>query len=310
MKVVFMGTADFALPALENIKEYVSLVVSQPDRPSGRGSKLKASPISEFAIENNLKLERPEKCRAPEFVERLKEENADLFVVAAYGQILPQRILDIPKHGCINLHGSLLPRWRGAAPVQRCIEAGDTVSGVTLMLMDKGMDTGDMIALEETQIGEHEVAGELYSRLSIIAGEMITSWLPKLVTGDFKHEKQDDSLATLAPKVTKEDGILDWEQPLQESYNQFRAFTPVPGASLLTTFGSLKVHDARPAKYTGVSGTVLSLDEELVVAIGDGSLSLRTVQLPGKKRVSGLDFANGARLEVGNCLKAKDENDS
>ncbi|MCB0825275.1 MAG: methionyl-tRNA formyltransferase [Armatimonadetes bacterium] len=302
MKFAFFGTAPFAVPALERLAPHIELVVSQPDRPTGRGLKTQMSPVKAKALELGLPVETPERCRTPEYVERLQQLEVDAFIVAAYGQILPQRILDIPPRGCINLHGSILPRWRGAAPVQRCIEAGDTVSGVTLMQMDKGMDTGDIIAIEETPIGESEVAGELYYRLSILAADMIEEWAPRIASGDYQSTPQDNDLATMAPKVTKSDSLLNFEQSAAEAYRNFRAFTPAPGAWIETNLGTLKIHEINPIDGSGTVGQVLAVRPNLVVAFAEGALNLVQVQPEGRKRLSGADFANGARIEVGDCL--------
>lgn len=302
MKFVFFGTAPFAVPALERLAPFVELVVSQPDRPTGRGLKTQMSPVKAKALELRLPVETPEKCRDPEYIERLKKLEVDAYIVAAYGQILPQSILEIPPRGCINLHGSLLPRWRGAAPVQRCIQAGDTISGVTLMQMDKGMDTGDIIAMEETPIGESEVAGDLYARLSYLAADMIEQWAPKIAAGDYQRTPQDNTLATMAPKVTKSDSQLTFEQSAADAYQNFRAFTPAPGAWIETNLGTIKVHEIGLANGSGSIGQVLAVRPNLVVAFAEGALNLVQVQPEGRKRLSGADFANGARIEVGNCL--------
>lgn len=300
MRLAYFGTAPFAVPALEKLAPHVVLVVSQPDRPSGRGMKLQPSPVKAKAEELGIPVQTPEKARDPEFVEFLKTLDCDAFVVAAYGQILPKRILDIPKQGCINLHGSILPQWRGAAPIQRGVEAGDTVSGVTLMQMDKGMDTGDIIAIETTGIGPDETAGELYNRLAVIAGDLAEAWLPLIVKGNYPRTPQNDEEATLAPKVNKEDARLDFTESLTTNYNRFRAFTPAPGAYLETNLGKLKIHKARAVTdQSGEPGEVLATRPNLIVAFADGALDLVEVQAEGRKRVSGEDFANGAQLAVG-----------
>lgn len=303
MRLAYFGTASFAVPALERLAGSVVHVVSQPDRPTGRGLKVQMSPVKEAALRLGLPVSTPEKAREPEFVEFLKSLDCDVFVVAAYGQILPQRILDIPKRGCVNLHGSILPRWRGAAPVQRAVEAGDSESGVTLMQMDKGMDTGDMIAISRTGIGADETAGELYDRLAVIAGDLAEEWLPRIALGDYSREKQDDVLATHAAKVTKEDAVLTCDLTMETAYNRYRAFTPTPGAVLMTKEGPLKILRARMASGNdGEAGEILAVRPDLVVAFADGALDLVEVQSVGRKRVSGADYANGARLGPGDRL--------
>lgn len=305
MKVVYFGTAAFAVPGLERIAEHVCLVVSQPDKASGRGLETRPSPVKAKALELGLRVVTPAKCRTAEFVEEVRGLGADLNVVAAYGQILPESLLGASARGSVNLHGSLLPRWRGAAPVQRAIEAGDVETGVTLMQMDAGLDTGDIIAMERTPIGLTEVAGEVYDRLSHMAGEMIEAWLPLLVSGSYPREKQDDSLSSHAAKVTKEDGRLSGGMDARVAYDKFRAFTPVPGAYVETSEGPLKL--LRAAYVPGslavggavLGGTVVGVRPSLVVAFADGCLNLLEVQPAGRKRMEGSAFANGARIGVG-----------
>lgn len=303
MKLVYFGTAPFAVPALERLAPCVSLVVTQPDRPSGRGMKLQPSPVKAKALELGLRVETPEKCREAGFLELLRAEDADVFVVAAYGQIVPQALLDIPKHGCVNLHGSVLPRWRGAAPIQRAIEAGDTETGVTLMQMDAGMDTGDIIATERTSIGKHELAGAVYERLADMAAEMAESWLPVIAQGKHPRVPQQNELASHAPKVKKVDAELRSTLTLNEAYDKFRAFSPVPGAWLSAPIGAIKILACRPVPgVIGAAGEVLMTKPNLVVGFTTGALNLIEVQPQGRGRMSGVDFANGARLQVGDRL--------
>lgn len=298
MRIVYFGTAEFAVPALERIASRVVAVVSQPDRPRGRQSRVLPSPVSERAIALGLPLLRPEKARDPAFIDELKALDADVFVVAAYGQILRQVVLDIPKRGCFNLHGSILPAYRGAAPIQRCLMNGDAETGVTLMLMDAGMDTGDMVAVARTPIDPAETAGELTPRLARVAADLIEAWLPRIAAGDFPREPQDDSQATHASKLTREDGFLELSRPSYVVFNQFRGVTPNPGASI----GDLLVHDCAVAEASGQPGTIVALKPHVVVACGEGGLALITVQAPGRKAMSGRDWANGARMTVGSRL--------
>lgn len=300
MRIVYFGTADFAVPALRAIAEHVTLVVSQPDRPKGRGLKMQASPVKEAALELGLRVETPEKSRSPEFREILEAENADVFLVAAYGQILSQAVLDIPKRGCINLHGSILPRWRGAAPIQRAIEAGDTETGVTLMQMDKGMDTGDMIAIETRAIGAHETAGEVYGDLAELAGRMAAEWMPKIVAGEYVRTPQDHELKTMAPKVEKAEAEITSDLDMATAYNRFRACTPAPGAFVSSELGLIKLHRVRPVEgMGGEPGTLLAIEGQVVVALKDGALNLEEFQLEGRKRITAKDFLNGAHLTPG-----------
>ncbi len=303
MKIVYFGTASFAVPALKALAPYIVLVVSQPDRNSGRGLKLQSSPVKQAAEELGLQVSTPEKARDSEFIEYLSTLDCDVFVVAAYGQILPQRILDIPKQGCINLHGSILPAWRGAAPIQRAIEAGDSETGVTLMQMDKGMDTGDIIAISKTKINSDETAGELYERLSEISASLVTEWISKISTGSYERIPQNNQLATHAAKLEKSHGILDFELDALTNYNRLRAVTPSPGASLETIFGTIKILKANLIQNeTGKPGEVLATKPNLKVAFQVGAIELLVVQPAGKKKVSGSDFANGARIDPGQRL--------
>ncbi|MBS1717028.1 MAG: methionyl-tRNA formyltransferase [Armatimonadetes bacterium] len=303
MSVVFFGTASFAVPALRVVAKHCALVVTQPDRPSGRGMKLQASPAKEAAMELALPVATPEKARDPEFVASIAALNPDILVVAAYGQILSEALLNTGKHGGINLHGSILPKYRGAAPIQRAIMDGETKTGVTLMQMAKGMDTGDIIDIDETAIVPDETYGELQDRLAEIAARQLEEWLDRLVAGTYPRLEQDHSKATHAAKLTKQEGELQWDSPAAKEYNRFRAFTPSPGATLRTKLGLVRISKARLHTETGEPGTVLKLSAGCLVAFGDGSIELLEVQPEGRKRISGLDFANGYRLSPGSKLK-------
>ncbi len=307
MRLIYFGTAEFAVPALRRMAEHVVLVVSQPDRPKGRGHHLQASPVKLAALELGLPVETPEKCRAPEFVAVLQSLKADALLVAAYGQILSQAVLDSARCGGINLHGSILPKYRGAAPIQRAIQSGDTETGVTLMQMDKGMDTGDAIAIETLGIGSEETAGELTPRLADLAAAMAEDWMPKIVAGAYSRTPQNPEEATYAPKVEKAEAEIILTNPAKTEFNRYRAFTPAPGAFMKTSVGVLKIRRAKPAEGTGAQGTVLSVSPELVVACGEDALSLVEVQPEGKKAMSGRDFANGAHLRPGTNLIASSE---
>lgn len=303
MRLVFFGTSDFAVPALERIAQHVVLVVSQPDKPSGRGLALQPSAVKVAANELGLAVECPIKSRAPEFAERLSTINADLFVVASYGQILSKSLLDIPRHGCVNLHASILPQYRGASPIQSAILAGEKESGVSLMQMDIGLDTGAVIAVEKIPIGSDETAGELHDRLAQIAAVLISDWIERLATGQYNAVPQDVSQATHSGKINKADAELDFQRDADAEYTRLRAYTPYPGAYLQTSSGTLRVRMARLAMdRNGVIGTVLETKPDLVVAFRSGSLVLNEVQPQGRRTISGSDFANGARIAVGDCL--------
>ena len=302
MRLVYFGTGSFSIPALRALAEHVCLVVTQPDRPTGRGMKVQPSPAKLAAHELSLPVDTPDRARSPEFVSKIALLRADALVVASYGQILSQRLLDAAIRGGINLHGSILPAWRGAAPIQRAIQNGDSETGVTLMQMDKGMDTGDVIAIERTPIGADETYGELQERLAGLAAQMAAVWMPRIVAGEYPRSPQDDRLATLAPKIEKAECQLDLTGDAQQEYAKHRAFSPTPGAFIRTPLGVLRVTNARLGTGTGAPGVVLSTGAGLEVAFGSGSLILLEVQPEGKKRMTGRDFANGARLKPGSSL--------
>lgn len=302
MRLVYFGTAPFAVPALRAVAGHVALVVSQPDRPSGRGMRLQPSPVKLAAQELGLPVETPERCRAPEFVERVRALKADALLVAAYGQILSVALLESAKRGGMNLHGSILPRYRGAAPIQRAILAGEQETGVALMQMDKGMDSGDVIDVRTTPIGADETAGELTDRLAAMAAEMAAEWMPRIGSGDYPRTPQNHEAATFAPKIERTESELSTSRPADEEYRRFRAFTPSPGVFVALGEGPLKVLRARTAEASLEPGSVAVGPDGLMLGFSSGALRLEEVQPPGKRRMSGLDYANGARLRSGDRL--------
>lgn len=302
MSIVYFGTADFAVPALEAVSPEVALVVTQPDRPSGRGLKMQPSPVKRKAFELGLPVETPEKARDADFIERIERLSPDFLLVAAYGQILPPRLLESGKQGGINLHGSILPKYRGAAPIQRALLNGDAETGITLMQMDKGMDTGDIIDIRTLPILPDQTYGELQDRLSEMAAQMAAEWLPRLKQGVYSRTPQPSEGASIASKVTKDEAELRFTEPIESSYNRFRAFTPSPGAYLQTKFGRVRLaaaHRAPAGPTPAPPGTVHLPD---LVAFSDGYLELVEVQPEGKKRMTGRDFFNGLRLRTGDVL--------
>ncbi|CAN5410879.1 methionyl-tRNA formyltransferase [soil metagenome] len=301
MRLVFFGTGTFAVPALRAMADHVALVVTQPDAPSGRGGRLTPSATKLAALELGLTVETPEKARSKEFRERIESLEADALLVASYGQILSERLLNSAKRGGINLHGSILPRWRGAAPIQRSIEAGDPETGITLMQMDRGMDTGDSIEIVRTPIGPEETYGELQNRLAGIAAAMAVEWMPRIVAGDYERTPQSEEGVTIAPKIEKAEAELSFERDAKGEHDRFRAFSPNPGPFLRTTNGQWKLHRVGLAQGSGEPGEVLALNP-LTVAFKNGALALEEVQPEGKKRMSGRDAANGARLRPGSRL--------
>ncbi len=298
MSLIFFGTGSFAIPTLRSLADSVTLVITQPDRPTGRGLKLTPSPVKQVALELGITVETPEKARAPEWVERIQALRPDALVVASYGQILSQRLLDSARIGGINLHGSILPRYRGAAPIQRAIFSGDSETGITLMQMDKGMDTGDIIHVETTEIGHDETYGELQDRLALVAAQIAVDWMPRLLGGSYSRQTQDNAFATSAPKVEKAEAEISILRDAREEYNRLKAFSPEPGPFLNTQFGILRISKARLSGEMGEPGTLLATSP-LSIALRNGSIELHEVQPEGKKRMTGKDFANGARLRPG-----------
>lgn len=302
MRLAVFGTGSFAVPTLRAIADHVVVVVSQPARPSGRGLQRRPSPVHQAAQELGLRTETPEKSRSPEFVELLRSLDLDALVVASYGQILSEAVLTSAVRGGINLHGSLLPAYRGAAPIQRSILAGDRETGVSLMQMDRGMDTGDVIAAEPLAIDPDETYGALQDRLAELAASLASQWMPTIVAGNYPKIPQDSTRATLAPKVDKAEADLDVQRHARTEYNRFRAFTPNPGATLHTCHGMVKISKAQYDERSGPPGTALATSPLCVVAFTGGSIALVEVQPEGKKRMSGRDFANGLRMRPGDVV--------
>ncbi|MCB9687666.1 MAG: methionyl-tRNA formyltransferase [Alphaproteobacteria bacterium] len=307
MRVAFLGTPDFAVPTLDALVaagHEVVLVVAQPDRPAGRGQQLTSPPVAARAKALGLPLAQPKALRSGPFPERFLSLGLDVAVVVAYGRILPKALLDGPRHGCVNVHASLLPRWRGAAPIQHAILAGDALTGVCTQRMEETLDTGPLWASIETAIGPHETAGQLHDRLSAMAAEVAVHTLTLLATG--APVPQDEEGATYAGKIEKEHGRLDLRGSAVELDRRARAMTPWPGGWIATADGPIKVLEERPADGAGAPGTVLSTSP-LVVACGEGALELARVQLPGRRPVSGADAANGLRLKVGDRFPGTEE---
>jgi methionyl-tRNA formyltransferase len=302
MSVAFFGSGEFAVPALRAIAEQVRLVVTQPDRPSGRGLAPRPTPVKLAAADLGIQVAQPSSCRDPGFAEEIAARNLDALIVAAYGQILPQRLLDASSQGAFNLHASALPSYRGAAPIQHALLNGDTETGVTLMKMDKGMDTGDIIAIERAAIGPDEVYTELEDRLSKVAARLLTAWLPRLVSGNFTASPQDHERATLAPKLSHSDAELSFSRNASREYCRYRAFSERPGAWIQTRFGRLILRRARLDWRQGTEGEILSLEGGMTVGFAVGSLRIIEGQPEGKRRMAAKDLANGWRLAVGTNL--------
>jgi methionyl-tRNA formyltransferase len=307
-RVVFMGTPSFAVPSLRALArtEEVTLVATNPDRPSGRGLALSASPVKEAALSLGLPVFQPERARRPEAVERFAAESPDLIVVAAYGHILPQSILDIPRHGCINVHASILPRYRGAAPINWAVARGETVTGVTIMQMDAGMDTGDVLHVRELPIGDDDTAESIYPRLADLGAEALVEALGMLRAGTLRRVPQDASRATTAPILKKEHGRIDWSRPAEEVRNLCRGMTPWPSAYTVHGGKTLKVLAsavAASAPSGAAPGEIVSAGKEgVVVACGSGALRLVLVQPEGGKAMPSAAWAAGRRLAPGERL--------
>ncbi len=310
LRIIFMGTPEFACPTLRTLidrGENVVAVVTQPDRPKGRGQQTLPPPVKVLAEEHGIKVLQPVKVRLPESIEEIRALEPDLIVVIAFGQILPKALLDIPKYGCINVHASLLPRYRGAAPLNWCIINGESETGVTTMMMDVGLDTGDMLLKSATPIDPDEDTQSLHDRMSKLGAELLAETLDRLVAGELVPEKQDDSLTCYAPIMKKEDGLIDWQKSARDIKNQVRGMTPWPGAFSYLDDKLLKVYKVQTATGSGVPGTVLAASREgIEVACGEGSLLISELQLEGKKRMAAGDFLAGYKVQPGLALGRKD----
>jgi methionyl-tRNA formyltransferase len=308
LKVLFLGTAEFARPTLDALlasPHEVIGVVTQPDRPKGRGQKTIPTPVKTLALEAHLPVHQPEKIRDPAFLKVLESIKPEIMVVAAYGQILSAPVLAVPPRGCVNVHGSLLPKYRGAAPIVRAILGGETRTGITTMFMDPGMDTGPILLTEETEIGEEDTAGTLHDRLARIGARLLLRTLEGLETNTIIPKPQDPTLATLAPKIEKEEARIRWGAPARQTFNQIRAFDPWPGAFTLLAGRILKLF--RPRLIEGGAqeppGTIVRASNEgLRVAASQGYLLVREAQVESRPRMRVSDFLRGNPLAAGERL--------
>lgn len=309
-RVVFMGTPEFAVPSLRALADdgryEIVGVITQPDRPAGRGKKLTACPVKQFALERGLPVFQFEKIRLPEGVARMKALAPDVAVTAAFGQILTQELLDIPARGTINVHASLLPRYRGSAPINWCILNGETETGVTIMRTDAGIDTGDMLRARSTPIGDMETAGELTARLSQLGAELLAETLPDYLAGKIAPVKQDPEKASYQPMLKKAMGEVDWTRPAHEIACQVRGLNPWPCAFTQLNGEALKLYLARPVEWDDGAepGAVVasSAREGLVVRCGKGALEIMEMQAPGGKRMAAKAYLAGRRIDVGTRL--------
>ena len=304
-RVIFAGTPEFSVPSLEAlIRADLDLVAvyTQPDRPAGRGKQLQASAVKRCAMEAGLPVNQPRSLKQAKAQAKLLELKADLMVVTAYGLILPKAILEGPRLGCVNVHASLLPRWRGAAPIQRAIQAGDAETGVTLMQMEAGLDTGDILASVSTPISEEDTGGSLHDRLSLLGGTCLAEHLPSLIAGELVPKPQNDALACYANKLDKSEAGINWSRSAQDLHNQIRAFNPWPVATTELKQQTLRLYESTIGDRTSVGsiGEVVNInDAGIGVQTGDGILFLQCLQKPGGRPLVARDFINGFSIDVG-----------
>jgi methionyl-tRNA formyltransferase len=308
-RLVFMGTPDFAVPTLKALLDRngrVLAVVTQPDKPQGRGKKVMPSPVKRLALERNIPVLQPERASSSSFCDRIRAMNPDLIVVVAFGQILKKRLLDIPRWGAVNIHASLLPKLRGAAPIQHAVMNNEKVTGLTVMRMDEGMDTGPILFQEEVPLIKDETAGHLHDRLSIMAGDLMVRFLRLLARGRVQERPQNSAEATYAPKIERDTGRVGWSEPAEKISALIRALDPRPGACILWKGQEIKIFSSTVIDReagTGVPGRVRGQrDGLLVVEAGQGSVGIRDMQAPGKKRLPAPEFLRGVSIPEGAVL--------
>lgn len=307
MKILFMSSAEFALPSLASLlasDHQILGVVTQPDKPAGRGQHVTPCPAAHFAHENHLSLFQPESIKKSDTLDSLKKLDADLIVVVAYGKFLPQALRDLPPRGCINLHSSLLPKYRGAAPINWAIINGEKETGVTIMHVSEEMDAGDIIASCVTDIDPCETAPQLHDRLALLGADLLLDTIEAIEKGTATRTPQHHQHATFAPALTKDDGKVDWSSSAKTLYNRFRGMMPWPGTYTHMDGKILHLHEVAPRKsaHDTRPGTVLDTDKKLVVATGDGELYILEVQLEGKKRMPVTDFLRGHTIKKGSLF--------
>lgn len=308
MRVVFMGTPEFAVPCLQKLIDCgheVTGVFTQPDKPQGRKMVLTPPPVKVLAVENGIKVYQPVKMKDGTALEMLKEADPELVIVVAYGKILPKEILEYPKYGCINIHASLLPKLRGAAPIQWSVINGFDKTGVTSMQMDEGLDTGDMLIKGELEIGENETAGELHDRLSVLGAEILEKTIDALKNGELTPEKQNHSEHTYAPMLSKELSPIDWSMTAQQVHNKIRGLSPWPSANAKLSEKTVKIHKTILAPEKGTkAGEIVEAGKRLVVACGDlNCIEILNLQAEGKKAMSAADFLRGNPIIAGECFE-------
>ena len=303
--IVFMGTPDFAVPCLEILHKHyhISAVYTQPDRPKGRGQKLAMSPVKEFALANDLPVYQPAKVKTAECVEELRALNPDLIIVVAFGQILSKDILDIPKYGCVNVHGSLLPRWRGAAPIHWSIISGDKETGITTMYMDVGLDTGDMILKAVTPITSDMTTAMLHDKLMLQGADLLLETVKQIEAGTAPREKQDDALSCYAKMLNNDNCRIDWTKPATDIHNLVRGLNSWPVAYTTLNGKKFKIWQTKVTTGNGTPGQILSLTKEsIVVATGEGAIELLEIQPPNKPKMPASSYINGHKKELTNDI--------
>jgi methionyl-tRNA formyltransferase len=296
MRIVFIGTGEIGVPTLQallNSEHEVVAIITQPDKPVGREQRIEPPPIKKAIAKTRIPILQPAKIKDPKTIEEIRGLTPDVIVVVAYGQILPRDVLEIPRLACLNLHASLLPRWRGAAPIQAAIVAGDCETGITVMYMDEGLDTGDILLQRGVEIMPDDTGGSLHDRLAQIAPESLLESLRLLAVGNALRVPQDNGRATYAPKLKREHGQIDWSESAEAIERKIRAYNPWPGAFMRVDRQNLKIFSASVVDLTGQPGEVLRNDKDLIVATGKGALSLAEVQLEGKRRMSAAEFLRG-----------------
>lgn len=301
-----MGTPGLAVPPLQALaaEHDIALVVTQPDKPAGRSKQPVASPVKEWAVQNGVPVSQPTRARGDEFIASLEALAPDAIAVVAFGQILPRRVLELAPFGCVNLHYSLLPRWRGAAPVQHALLNGDKVTGVTTQWMAEKLDAGDVIVRREVEILPGETTADLWERLTPIGSDVLSETMRQLASGEAGREPQDEALVTMAPTLKREDGLIDWSQPAESIVNRVRAMNPWPVAWCPFRGGVLKVWRAEASgeRGAGQPGTITGTGDSIRIATGQGEAELLEVQAEGRPRLPAKDWARGARLEAGQPL--------
>ncbi len=310
MKIIFMGTPEFAVPSLEmliNEGYEVIAVVTQPDKPKGRGNKLAAPPVKEFALEHGITVLQPAKIKTPEFVGQIRELGPDLLVTAAYGKIISKEMLDVPTLGCINVHGSLLPAYRGAAPIQWSIINGEKVTGITTMFTDVGLDTGDMLLKKEIEISSDMTAGELHDAMAVLGAQVLKETLSELKKGTLVRKPQDDSLSSYAPIITKEVGLMDWNKTAQQVHDLVRGTSPWPGAYTFLNESKMRVWktcvSTMENNKSHLPGEIVKVDDNgLLVKCSDGYIVISELQFDSSKRMKVSDYLRGHKISIGEKL--------